>query len=139
MKRFFMLLVSIAALSLVLGGCKKDEGGGAEKKEEAAKPADEGKAPAETPPPAEEKKEEAAPAAGGTAVTTGVEECDKLIEQYMKCDKLPQQSRDAFMQGAEAWKKSIEAGGDAAKTALADSCKQAAEASKQALAAVGCE
>ena len=148
MKRFFVLLMSIAALSLVLGtACSKDkEGEAGDKKEEAGKTtetpddgekkdeggdekADEG----------EDKADEGGDEGGGDeAMKTGVEECDKLIEQYVKCDKLPQQARDAFMQGAEAWKKSIEAGGDAAKSALTDSCKQAGEAAAQSLKAVGC-
>jgi hypothetical protein len=145
MTRFFNLLAACIAVTLVLGfsGCKKDEEKADEKAGEAAE-----KAVDKTTAAAEEKKEaaeatgeakEAAGEAAAGAVTTGIEECDKLIETYMKCDKLPQQSRDAFLQGAQAWKTSIETGGDAAKQALTDSCKQAAEASKQALAAVGCQ
>ena len=152
MKRFFLLLMSIAALGLVLGAgaCKKGEEKAAEgeaKPAEGGEAAGEEKAAEEKPAeekPAEEKAEggeeakEGGEAASGDSPKTGIEECDKLIETYVKCDKLPQSARDAFLQNADAWKKALEAGGDAAKTQLVESCKQAAEAAKQSLSALGC-
>ena len=153
MKRFFLLLMSIAALGLVLGAgaCKKGEekaaegeakpaeGGEAAGEEKAAeeKPAEEKAAEGEEK-PAEGEAKEGGEAAAGDSPKTGIEECDKLIETYVKCDKLPQSARDAFLQNADAWKKALEAGGDAAKTQLVESCKQAAEAAKQSLSALGC-
>lgn len=150
MKRFFLLLMSVAALGLVLGAgaCKKGEekapegeakpaeGGEAAGEEKAAeeKPAEEKAAEGEEKPAEGEAKEGEA----GATPSTGIEECDKLIETYVKCDKLPQSARDAFLQNADAWKKALEAGGDAAKTQLVESCKQAAEAAKQSLSALGC-
>jgi hypothetical protein len=148
MTRFFNLLASCIALTLVLGtaACKKD----AEKAtEEAAENAEEKaeKAVEKTEEAAEEKKEaaeateeakEANKEAGAAAASTGIEACDQLIDMYAKCDKIPQQSRDAFLQGAEQWKKAIEAGGDQAKTQIESTCKQTLESSKESFKAMGC-
>jgi len=156
MKRFFLLLMSIAALGLVLGAsaCKKGEekpaeGGEAkpaegaeaagEKAEEAGEKAEAaGEEAKEAGEEAKEEAKEGGEAAAGGTPSTGIAECDALIETYVKCDKLPQSARDAFLQNADAWKKALEAGGDAAKTQLVESCKQAAEAAKQSLSALGC-
>src|SRR5262249_51382325 len=60
--------------------------------------------------PAEPKKDDsaAAPAGGGA---TGIAECDEYkaeVEKLAKCDKIPQQARDAMKQGFDsasaAWK-----------------------------------
>ena len=144
-------MLALAALGLTFGACKKDEKAAGD---EAAKPAEgDTAAEGETAPEEPAKEEEAAEGeaaegeaaaegegdADGEMVTTGVKECDDLIATYSKCEKLPQESRDAFMTGAKAWKQAVDTGGDDAKTALATSCGQAAEASKAALSAVGCE
>jgi hypothetical protein len=68
----------------------------------------------------------------------GVAECDSVIDSYLTCDKLPPQARAAFWQGAQQWKVSLESGGNEARTALIDSCKQVVEATKEALDSVGC-
>jgi hypothetical protein len=144
MSRFLNLLVACIALSLVLGvtACKKGEekaddkaGEKAEKAvEKTEEAADENKEAAA----AGEENKEAAAEAAGAAISTGVKECDDLIEMYVKCDKLPQQSRDAFLQGADQWKKSIAQGGAQAIKAMTESCVQALASTRQALAAVGC-
>lgn len=149
MNRFLSLLVSSLALSLVLGtaGCKKD----AEKaQEEAAENAeDKAEKAVEKTVEAGEEKTEAAEAtdeakeankeAGAAAANTGIEACDKLVDMYAKCDKIPKESRDAFLQGAEQWKKAIEAGGDQAKTTIESTCKQTLDQSKESFKAMGCE
>jgi hypothetical protein len=151
MNRFFMMMLAFAALGLTFGpGCKKDEAKGGD---EAAKPA-EGDTAATPDEPAKdeaaaaegEEGEEAAAAEGeegeaaaGDTVTTGIKECDELIAIYSKCDKMPQASRDAFMTGAKAWQQAAESGDDATKAAIATGCTQATEASKEAMAAMGCE
>jgi hypothetical protein len=148
MSRFLGLLASSLALALVLGttACKKD----AEKaQEEAAEKAGATaeKAVEKTEEAAEEKQEaakaneeakEAHAQAGAAAAATGIEACDQLMDIYAKCDKIPQQSRDAFLQGAEQWKKAIETGGDAAKTQIENSCKQTLESSKESFKQMGC-
>ena len=140
-------MLALAAFGLAFGACKKDEKAAGD---EAAKPAEAEPAAAEEPAAEEPAAEEAAAeepaaeeaageAAAGETIATGVKECDDLIAAYAKCDKLPQASKDAFMTGAKAWKDAVDKGGDAAKTALATSCAQAAEGSKAAMAAMGCE
>jgi hypothetical protein len=69
---------------------------------------------------------------------TGIPECDLLIRTYISCKALPESVREAFTQNADAWKQALEAGGDAARTQLVESCKQATEAARQSLQAIGC-
>ncbi|MBX7084332.1 MAG: hypothetical protein K1X88_34315 [Nannocystaceae bacterium] len=81
---------------------------------------------------------------GGTAEgwpSVGVPECDEYITKYARCisDKLPESSRgamlDAMKQAAEAWK---EAAAGPAKDSLADACKAALDAARDATKAMGC-
>ncbi len=143
MNRFFMMMLALAGLGLVLGtACKKDEEAKGDEAPKTAEPAEAADTPDE--PAADEEKEEEAPAEGeaaaeGDAVSTGIPECDALIASYAKCDKLPQATRDAFATSAKAWKQAVDSGGDAAKTAIATGCKQAAEGAKAAMTAAGCE
>lgn len=74
----------------------------------------------------------------GDFPSTGIAECDQLIQTYVSCDKLPQAARDAFLQNADAWAKALEAGGNEARVQLVESCRQANEAARQSLQALGC-
>lgn len=69
---------------------------------------------------------------------TGIEVCDRLVNMYMRCDKIPQQSRDAFLQGVEQWGKAIEAGGDAARTQIEQTCREVIDSSRESFQAMGC-
>jgi len=76
--------------------------------------------------------------------TTGLSECDDyitLIDRYMRCDKVPQQARDAARQGIEAAKTGWGQLGQMpleARKAAADACHQANDALRQGAAAMGC-
>ena len=78
---------------------------------------------------------EAPAAAGGGDLPAECGEYKAAIEALAKCDKLPQQTRDALKQSYEqtstAW-ASVPAEG---KAALATACKSAADAVKQSAAA----
>lgn len=86
-------------------------------------------------------KTEAAPATGGDKV--GVQECDEYIEKYQKClaGKVPEIAQAALKQGFEqtvtAWRQA--AATPEGKTGLTMGCKAALDASKQAMAAYGCD
>jgi hypothetical protein len=88
--------------------------------------------------PADKKDDSAAPAGGGA---TGIAECDEYkaeVDKLAKCDKIPQQARDAMKQGFDsasaAWKDLASAPKEA-KDAAASACKSGTDAVKQALAA----
>lgn len=75
---------------------------------------------------------------------SGIPWCDeyiRMVERYMRCDKIPQQARDGVKQGIDAMKQSW---GDftnlpeEAKRATDDACKQAVDALKQGATAMGC-
>jgi len=74
--------------------------------------------------------------AGGDSI--GIPECDLYLTKMTEClGKLPDAAKSAVEQGMKAnrdgWKQAITAGGgDAAKTALAGTCKQILEAAKGA-------
>jgi len=84
----------------------------------------------------------AAPAAGGA---TGIAECDDYMAQMDamgKCSKMPDASKAAMQQGADAIKQSVDAwkqagSPDAAKAGLVQGCKLGADALKQSLSAIG--
>ena len=160
MKRFFLMLVSVAALGLVLGGCGK--------KEEAKKDGDKGAKPAEKKPdekPPEEKPTEAKPAEGGEAKPaeggeakpaegaaaagdadgTGIEACDKYLKRLASCDKMPPEAKQGLQQSFAAWKTAREqankAGGDTLKQwedQMKKTCEQAAQGWEATLKAQGC-
>jgi len=76
-------------------------------------------------------------AAGGDI---GVAECDNYLKNVRECmSKLPAEAQGQFETGIksalDSWKQ-LAAGGDEAKTALAAACKQAVDASKQAMASM---
>jgi hypothetical protein len=145
MKKLSIMFACVAmSLSLGVAGCKK-------KKEEAKtdtpaaktteeKPADK---PADTPAdkPADEKPADTA-AAGGEGGGDLPAECNEyksMIEKLASCEKMPQQSRDALKQGYDAMSQSwanVGAMPEEAKKAMADGCKQGADALKQAAAAM---
>jgi hypothetical protein len=83
-------------------------------------------------------------ASGGAAVLTGIPMCDeyvRLMQSYLRCDKVPQAARDAAKQGldamTEAWGQ-MSGMPDDAKQAANEACQQAGDALKQGAAAMGC-
>jgi hypothetical protein len=95
--------------------------------------------------------EKAAPAArpaGGTSLAVaegdfGVPECDNYMRKYLACvdSKVPEAARPmlkrALDQSKTAWKQA--ASTPQGKAGLAAACTQAESASKQSMAAYGCE
>lgn len=157
MNRFFVTVVSIAVLGLVLGAsCSKDkQDGGSEAEGSASKTTDTKAAVASD----DESGDKATadgdkPASGGAAesgddgdelnvdveaIKTGIPECDQLIEKYVTCTRLDIKSRQAFLKGAAAWKRTIEQGGEKEKAPLAESCEQAMPSTIETMKAAGCE
>jgi hypothetical protein len=90
------------------------------------------------------KEEAAAPPAEGTAAGTGLPSCDEyvaLVEKYMACDKIPQETRDATKQGIDAMKQGwgdIGALPEETRKQMDDGCKQGVDALKQGASALGC-
>jgi hypothetical protein len=91
------------------------------------------------------KKSDDAGGGSGGAVAAGdfgVPECDSYMKKYMDCldSKAPAAVKDtmktALTQQKEAWKQAASTA--EGKKALADACKQAEEATKQAMSAYGC-
>jgi hypothetical protein len=92
------------------------------------------------------KKEEESTASGTSAATTadaiGVPECDEYLTKYEKClkDKVPEASRaqmeTSMKQTRETYKKLAE--NPVTKAGLAQSCKQALETTKTAMASFNC-
>jgi steroid delta-isomerase-like uncharacterized protein len=75
--------------------------------------------------------------ADAAAGEIGVAECDSYLKAVRECmGKLPEAAQAQFESGIksalDSWKQ-LAAGGDAAKTSLAQACKQAVDASKQAM------
>lgn len=86
---------------------------------------------------AAEKPAEGEAAAGGEI---GVAQCDNYLKTVRECmSKLPEAAQAQFETGIksalDSWKQ-LAAGGEEAKTALAAACKQAIDASKQAMASM---
>jgi hypothetical protein len=88
-----------------------------------------------------------APPPGGDssgAGATGVATCDQYlreVDKIMRCDKVPQATKDAIKQGVDAMMQSFANMSDApeeAKRAAADACTQARDAIDQAGSALGC-
>ncbi|MBA3394108.1 MAG: hypothetical protein H0T89_15785 [Deltaproteobacteria bacterium] len=136
------ILFAIFAMTTTLGvaGCKKKEE--AKTDVPAAKTTDETK-PADTAKPADP----ATPATPATTPTSNAASADLpaecaeykgMMEKLASCEKMPQQSRDALKQGFDAMSASwanAAAMPPEAKQAMADGCKQGAEALKTAAAA----
>lgn len=93
-------------------------------------------APSDPPPPDDGFGDPTQPVPAKYVV--GVKECDSIVEDYHRCDKLPTEARNAFRQGAENWKQVAESGKDG-KKALAEACKQARAATDETLKAFGCK
>lgn len=140
MRRFIGLLTSSFALAMLLAtaGCPSKSTTEDQKEPDTTEPATKPVEPTEPAPTKAEPAEPAEPAQPAAAAATGVESCDQLIDLYAKCDKIPQASRDAFLQSSAQWKKAVETGGDAAKTQLESTCKQTLESAKESFKAVGC-
>ncbi len=126
MKSRMAWAVVAGVLTLGLAAC-----GGGEKKEAAGNTS--------TPAAA---KPAAAPAAPAGGSEFGVPECDEYLNKYMACvdSKVPDAARGMMRQQLEAskasWKQA--ASTPEGRAALASTCKQALEATKQAMAAYGC-
>lgn len=128
------ILFAIFAMTTTLGvaGCKKKDEA---KTEPAAKTTDVKPADPATP---------ATPATTPTSNAASADlpaECAEykgMMEKLASCEKMPQQSRDALKQGFDAMSASwanTAAMPPEAKKAMADGCKQGAEALKTAAAA----
>lgn len=122
MKRNQLALLSVFVLALTLGACSKKQETGST-----------------TTTTVTTSTTDVKPA--GDSV--GVPECDDYIAKYEKCvsSKVPEMARapmlEAFAKTRAAWKEA--AATSEGKLGLAEGCKAAAEASKQAVAAYGCE
>jgi hypothetical protein len=138
MKNFTtMISVLFLGAAISMAGCKKDDA--AKKDDKAAKKTDEGKK--DEPKKDEPKKDEGGGGGGGS---TGMANCDALIEAYAalaKCDKMPAASRDAMVESG----KQMQSGwgdmskmDDATKKATDDSCKQAVDGLKTTMSSMGC-
>jgi hypothetical protein len=92
--------------------------------------------------PAPAKPAAAAPAAPAGGSEFGVPECDEYMNKYLACidSKVPEAMRGTVRQQLDAskasWKQA--ASTPEGRAALASTCKQALEATKQAMAAYGC-
>ncbi len=140
-------LFAVAALATTIGvaGCKKKkdgEGDNAPKTDEAAKPDDKMAKPDDKMAKPDDKG--AAPAAGSAAAAPAAagggdipQECQDYkaaMEKLASCDKMPQATKDAMKQGYDAMSQgwANAAGMPAeAKKAMADGCKQGADALMQ--------
>ncbi len=94
-------------------------------------------------PAAAAKSDNAMTAMTVSAGDFGVPECDSYMKKYLACidSKVPEMARaplkQAFDQQKAAWKQA--AATPQGKAALASGCTQAEAASKQAMAAYGCQ
>jgi hypothetical protein len=122
--------VVAGALTLGLAAC-----GGGDKKDAASG------GTANTAPAASKPAAVSTPAAAGGA-EFGVPECDEYLNKYTACidSKVPDAARAMVRQQLDAskasWKQA--ASTPEGRAALASTCKQALEATKQAMAAYGC-
>lgn len=145
---------TLATMVLALGlafsasACKKDE---AKKDDKSVKKTDEKKTDEKKPDekkPDEAKPDETKPAdnSGGGGAATGIQECDDYAAALKKlgdCAKIPDASKQAMAQGADAVKQSVDAwkqagSPEAAKAGLQQGCKAGADAIAQTLSSVGC-
>jgi enamine deaminase RidA (YjgF/YER057c/UK114 family) len=125
------LLTVCVLMSLSAVACKKKS---EQKAPEAAMPV----APAApTTPAATPAAPAAAPAAAADGMM-GVPECDDLIKRYMACTKIPDSAKQAFSTGVATWKQTLATGGEAAKGAITEQCKQAATSIDASIKAAGC-
>lgn len=110
--------------------------------EEKAEAAEENAEKIEEKAEAKAEGEDPAEAGGGGLDKIGIAECDEYFTKYLKCieDKMPEGAKETTMKALEdsmkAWKTAAEGPG---KDTLAETCKQAMEAAKQATQAMGCE
>jgi hypothetical protein len=121
-----VLTVVAGVLTLGLAAC------GGDKKETAGSAAQ--GAPAAAAP--------AKAASTGGATEFGVPECDEYLTKYLACvdSKVPEAARGMVRQQLDATKASWKqaAATPEGRAGLATACKQALEATKQAMAAYGC-
>jgi hypothetical protein len=88
---------------------------------------------------------ESTPTAGGGGGGTGMADCDAYVaatDAYMKCDKVPQEGRDAAKQTIDSMKAGwadMAKMPDAAKKQTNDACKGALDAFKKGAEAAGCK
>lgn len=89
-----------------------------------------------------DKKEESTTTAT-TGDSTGVPECDEYLNKYEKClkDKTPAIARPQLEQGVKQARDTYKqlAANPATKASLPQTCKQALEQTKTAMAQYGCE
>jgi antitoxin component YwqK of YwqJK toxin-antitoxin module len=76
------------------------------------------------------------PAADG--LETGVESCDFYLRRYLKCERVPDQVRSAFLQNFTTWKQQAKSEDAASYAKLEDACRQASGTWKEGLQRLGC-
>jgi hypothetical protein len=139
-------LFAVAALATAIGaaGCKKKgDGESAPKTDEAAKPDDKMAKPDDkmakpddkmAKPDDKKPDDKAAPAAGGGDIPAECNDYKAAMEKLASCDKMPQATKDAMKQGYDAmsagWANAAGLPAEA-KKAMADGCKQGADALMQ--------
>lgn len=138
---FFNLLILLA---IGFSGCGSTAENTTANTKPAANSATEKKTEtAKSDPKAENTKPDSKPETASTGDKIGVPECDEYIEKYEACvfSKVPEAARGAFKSSFEAQRKAWKdaSANPQAKASLASGCKQALEASKQALASYSCE
>jgi enamine deaminase RidA (YjgF/YER057c/UK114 family) len=107
------------------------------KKKSEQKPAESAMAAPAAATPAVPAAPAAAPAAAPDGMM-GIPECDDLIKRYMACTKVPDSAKQAFTTGVATWKQTLATGGEAAKSAITEQCKQAATSIDASIKAAGC-
>lgn len=79
--------------------------------------------------------------AAGTVSTLGIADCDAYgaaVASLMKCDKLPQESRDSMQQGFDAMKAHVASQPAKERAKLASGCRAGLDAVQQIASSVGC-
>ena len=144
MKKLISVLAVAALSTTLVVGCKKkgDEGKDnmAPKTDEkaaddkAAKAVDDKMAKPADDKMAKPDDKAAAPAAGGGDIPAECNDYKAAMEKLAACDKMPQASKDALKQGYDAMSQGWANAGSLppeAKKAMADGCKQGADALMQ--------
>jgi hypothetical protein len=86
----------------------------------------------------------APPPGAGDDGETGIPDCDaylRLFDAYIQCDKIPEATKEATREGIAAQKEAfaeLKDAPDDAKQTAAETCRESADALKQAASALGC-
>ncbi len=77
--------------------------------------------------------------ASAARIPAACAEYKKLVDRLMRCDKMPQASRDAMKQGYDAMAISMEGTAGEQRLAMEQGCKYATDAVRSTLANWGCD